>query len=884
MDQLNQKTFAEIYSLNIDDYKEIPLSDYEFSVRTSRRLGYCGVASVADLLAYSPYSLMLTPGFGNKCLEEITSFIQELSSNTISTPSATSKLDYKGISIISSNIDAVLSGDFSFTSAIELNETQLSTVAAYQKAYNALGNELVNLCYSNPQKIEPYFMMFSEYIELSNRRSALRELQTHIPHKRLQNRAFGYIRAFTTNEAIRSSLNGFCTSDQTTLIDLINEAPISNEHDYTLLQKFLKWCSFDLLSEIEELLGSIYSQERVRNIIKMRAEKKTLEYIGNTMDITRERVRQIEAKAKSRFAFKHKNIRIISKIAAERNGDTVLTREEVEGFCGKYTEELMYFLQNYQGINFTYDKQLDVFIVGDDSLHSRVDSYIDSLPEIFNINKLPEIIKNGYEEADLPEDILGKAIDDAYKLTGEVYHRSRLSLAAVYSSIIEKYYPNGLQVYDPYVLDEFRSRVIADYGEVEMPAHNRALSARIAGICILCGKGKYRLKKKNYISSSLAQRIHDYIVDSSHGIFLTNTLFAEFEDDLVSEGIDNKYYLQGVLHELFEDEFFFRRDYVSKDPSLTSMYSSIINYIKNSDYPVSKEQLRLEFPGVTEIIFLLSVEDPEILNYFGEYLHASKLIISDAEKIYLKSLLEKFVADGKIIHCKDIFEVIDRERPEILTRNASRFAFSAFSILEYLFRNDYQFSRPYIAQNGVEIGRAAERLHDLIYSNEIFDLSCVKDFSSETHYIVYSLLDLANSCNDEFLLIDTSTLVRIDKTGITEEIAKNIEQIILEEVTGTMPIAELTIWNKLPAINVSWSDWLIYSIINKWATALEVSTSSNQLRQSIPLISLKGCMDSTLYKDVNKSDFEGIIKIDDLDNIDELIEDYIGDEIWEDEL
>ena len=113
-----------------------------------------------------------------------------------------------------------MSGDFSFTSAIELNETQLSTVAAYQKAYNALGNELVNLCYSNPQKIEPYFMMFSEYIELSNRRSALRELQTHIPHKRLQNRAVGYIRAFTTDEAIRSSLNGFCTSDQTTLITL----------------------------------------------------------------------------------------------------------------------------------------------------------------------------------------------------------------------------------------------------------------------------------------------------------------------------------------------------------------------------------------------------------------------------------------------------------------------------------------------------------------------------------------------------------------------------------------------------------------------------------------------------------------------------------------
>lgn len=886
MEYYEKKTYAEYYEINKSKYSYLPISAYDFSIRTARRLEMLDIKTVGDLLEHSPLELMSLPGFGAKCLKEVDDVISNLRKSPVPTESTSSlqEIDNQTSLILKDHIDDIYFGNFDFINNLVLSENQALLLNKYKEAYSILGSELVNVCRSQPEKIIPIIQMLDDYSEIAKRYNILQGILNEIPIHRQNNKAMGYIKAYTTDESIRNSLSKLCPSDDITLVELINVVKIMDDHDYLNLEKFLHWCTFDLYVEIEELLKIIYKQERTQTIIKMRAQKKTLEYIGNIMGVTRERVRQIEAKAKTTFSIKYKNIRIISKISAERDGDTVLTREEVTEFCGIYTDEIMYFLQDYEGVNFSYDKQLDVFIVGDDSLQSRVNAYIDTLPEIFKQDTLPEIIKQGEETADIPEEILEKAIEEAYKITGEVYHRVRLSLSTVYTSIIEKYYPEGLHVYDPDVLDEFRMHVVTDYGDVEIANNNRALSTRIAGICVLCGKGKYRLKKKSYISASLTKKIHDYIVNSSHSIFLTNTIFAEFENELIQEGIDNKYYLQGILHELFEDEFFFRRDYISKDPALTSMYSSIVNFIKSSDYPISKEQLKHEFPGVTEIIFNLSIEDPEILNFFGEYLHACKLNIATEEKVYLKNILEDFVADGKTVHCKDVFEIIDRERPEILSRNAAQFAFSTFSILEYLFRNDYQFSRPYIAQNGVEIGRAAERLHDLIYSNEIFDLSRVKDFSSETHYIVYSLLDLANSCNDEFLLMDTSTLVRIDKAGITEEIAKNIEQLILEEVTGTMPIAELTIWNKLPAINVSWSDWLIYSIINKWAIALEVSTSSNQLRQSVPLISRKGYMDAALYKDVNKSDFDGVIKVDNLDNIDELIEDYIGDEIWEDEL
>ena len=76
-----------------------------------------------------------------------------------------------------------------------------------------------------------------------------------------------------------------------------------------------------------------------------------------------------------------------------------------------------------------------------------------------------------------------------------------------------------------------------------LPANDRALTARVASICILCGKGVYRLKK-DYLPCQLANKIYEYIENSESTIFLTNTLFSIFEEELLAAGIDNKYFLQ----------------------------------------------------------------------------------------------------------------------------------------------------------------------------------------------------------------------------------------------------------------------------------------------------------------------------------------------------
>ena len=425
--------------------------------------------------------------------------------------------------------------------------------------------------------------------------------------------------------------------------------------------------------------------------------------------------------------------------------------------------------------------------------------------------------------------------------------------------------------YDPDALQEFRRIVIDEFGDVGMPENDRALTARISSICILCDRGMYMPKRAKYISNGLAGRILQYIDESDQKIFLMNTLYSVFERELNEEGVFNKYYLQGILREFCSDKYYFRRDYISKDAEATSLYASVVNFIKKSKYPVQKQQIKNTFPGITEIVINLSVSDPEVLNYFGAYLHSSRLVISSKEQWDLRHILIEIVSDHKAHHGTEVYEMIQRQMPTVFSQNSAMYSFSAFSILEYLFRDTFQFSRPYIAELGVEIGRPGERLHDLIYSGDEFAISDIKEFCKEHRFQIQSLLDYGNACNDRFFWRDKYTIVSIESTGITESISQTVDEIIAAEVSCTQPISQITCWHRLPRIVVPWTEWLIYSAINKWGRRLTVATSSNQLRMAVPLIAPQGEMAADAFKEMPAESTQ----IDDLDNIDDLIADFI---------
>lgn len=868
----DKRTFGEIYELNIEEYENIDIDDIDFSVRVNNRLHRGNIATVAALLRCTGEFLSGISGFGAGCFKEIHDFCKKASDESKRANGYDDEKRQIPRSIYEQR-EHILKGEFEYLS---IDEAEKEIYDAYKEAYNSLDVELVEACVENPcyvSVIRNTFNRFSKAI------FGINELLENVPTQRRAKNAKRFINACTYSASDREELLGKVFDDDETLESFIRKNATDIIDKKSSFQGFISDCAYDLYGMIAAFFDDIKKNERAYEIVKHRAEGQTLEEVGNLFTVTRERIRQIEKKVSTKFIAWLRRYSVLKKIVAEKDGVEVLVSSDFEIYFKEYAPVAIHFLKVYEDEinNFEYDKGLDVFVYGNTNIIADVQAYVEELPAQFNEIELNDILCRANELYGYPFVLTERTIEADYNKTGDVYHRSRLTLGKVYADILTKYYENGIWIYSDSELEQFRKHVIEDYGDIKLPENNRAFIARIASVGILCGRGTYGPKKIKYISDELATKIHTYITESESPIFLTNTIYNVFEEELQQEGITNKYYLQGVLRELYGEEFVFRRDYVSKDGNLTSVYSEIVRYIERAIYPVTKQQIVDAFPGVTEIVINISISDPDVLNLFGVYIHSNKLQFEKSDIDYLKSTINTFTKSTECIHVKNLFDYIQRDNPTLLNNNGVYQAFGLFSVMEYLFRDIMEFSRPYIGKKGAVITRTFDQLHEMVEASDVIALADILSVARENHFQINSILEFANSCNTTHLLINDKELAAVEYVGIDETIAMQIEESIIDEISGTMYISDIPCIHKLANLNVPWTNWLIYSIILKWSERLDVAVTSTTFRQAQPLIALKGKleMDSVELRE-NVSD---VYLPDNLDDIDALISDIILDEI-----
>lgn len=440
---------------------------------------------------------------------------------------------------------------------------------------------------------------------------------------------------------------------------------------------------------------------------------------------------------------------------------------------------------------------------------------------------------------------------------------------------MEKYYPTGMHIYDSDELAQFKGYAYEEYGDdIELPPNDRALGADIARVCILCGRGEYKLKQDTYITTSLENRIKEYIDNSNSPIILFGTILVVFEDELRAQGINNKYLLQGVLRELFGSEYSFRRDYITKDSSITSLYEDIISFIKKKEHPVSKEEIKVNYPGITDIVISLATSDEAILNLFGEYLHVDNLNLSKRDISYLKARIDEQLAQSQIVHSKKLFELISADYPEVLSKSYMKIQFSLFSVLNYLFDDVYNFARPYISDKSVEVGHPLDKIKEMIGGSKTYNIKDIEDYFNETYFRSFPILEFINTLNEEYYLLNDQCIISVSEISLSPEQIEDIDTQIYNLIKGTHYIKSILPQLNLPDIQYGWSDWLLYSLINRWSSKLEVSTDNNQFRYSTPIVSKAGHMD----KD-NILNYSMITE----SNIDVLFEDIMGEELGGDQ-
>lgn len=491
--------------------------------------------------------------------------------------------------------------------------------------------------------------------------------------------------------------------EMTTFEELIYQDARYSDEEFCALESFLPWCSTSIASEVTKIIEACLQNDKRRTITLYRAQGKTLEEIGALYSVTRERVRQIEKKSVSLFPVK-KAESIILLISAVRRGDEILTAQEIIDYCGDDGILFLHLLRNAEGAKrYRYAKPLDAFILGNAHLEEEhVHSFVDELPDRIDEADLKTHLEQAADKG-LPPELIELQIRTDYHYTESIHawQRGKLSLRKMSREILPEFDPDGIHVTMREELQLFREKLYARFGsEIRISEGDHALTAIIADVGMLRDRGTYVSQRDHILSDDLLERIREYVDQGDNDVYMFSTLYEAFKPELLQAGVDNRYFLQGILKREWDQFYSFSRDCISKSGRSTNIYGAVEQFIRNAGRYVLTSEIKEAFPGVTDAVLNFALMQKRISACNGKYIHAENLHLTEQHVEELKQTVDMLLADGQAHHSRELFSIASTYNGSWLDEIGVMYQSALFSIAAYLFGGDCVFSRPWLAARG----------------------------------------------------------------------------------------------------------------------------------------------------------------------------------------
>ena len=585
------------------------------------------------------------------------------------------------------------------------------------------------------------------------------------------------------------------------------------------LKNFANELCFDMRAYAKKIIATLFKSEREFGIIRHRAQRKTLEEVGKSFNLTRERVRQIEKKILKRFCYRRANAKkLLYFLYVFNDKKYILTLYDMKNFLDESDAEVIWFLvakTDFDNELFNYDKEKKVFVFHDEDAGDAFSDLelLENLPKVMDEETFTEKIEFLAYEKNFPIELIKTRLSRFYNHNGDFFCRSKLTVTFKFGYVLKERFPNGYKIADETFYSRFIRYLQEIFDEETLPAQ-RYLDTVIGRIGVLCDRGKYIHPDFVHISPEVIERVRNFIDDSERTAIFYKEIFESLKNIFVGTQITNHYFLQGVI-KFYKLPYTLRKDYLTKANEI-DMGKEFDNFVAERG-EVSAQEIKENFISFKDfnIAFLVG-RCPEIIRIGdGNLIHSTYLNLKEEDFESIKNFLRQNCSTP--VNSRVLLDLFFERFAEFMKRNEIHDHNKLFGVLKYMFRNEFNFVRPYIAVEDIKnISNRKVLLQVLKDMNEIAieDLIGICE-ENGIHYVARTYL--IDSLRPDFIRVDEFTLMRPESIGVTDDIISAVVESIqsaVERNGGWQAAKTFEDYEWLPQLETPWNSFLLESIIS----------------------------------------------------------------------
>ncbi|MGL6201173.1 MAG: sigma factor-like helix-turn-helix DNA-binding protein [Lachnospiraceae bacterium] len=576
-------------------------------------------------------------------------------------------------------------------------------------------------------------------------------------------------------------------------------------------------------------------KENVNFCLTMRSKTQTLQQIADNIGITRERVRQIVAKAVKTLT---PIVAILADAILYSGKQFFRFNDLVDAFQDSLYAEVYRFIikqaEDYSGI--VYLDFADKFVKGPFKKH-EYEEFLrqiaeEEIGEGINFFDNLERIDAQLKEKNIPaldfEDLMNFLVKSGYHFYGDYVMRGRQSYAIVCADAVRKFFPYGIKLNNEENNEDLaclRKVVARHYSGLELPENNHALSSRMVSVLIQSGKAQYCHIDSVVYSIALFDEIYDYMQNSPQRSFHYSELFELFKGRLLAETNITEYnFLHGMLKYLFSEDFDFSdRDVVTKlGASKQNSDDRIKELLLSNGAPLSKKDIKKAFRGINDFVIAFSVSREEKLIPwdYNMYNHVDNLDINDNDISRLSSIVGQNIKIHKgYLSDNLLYDIVKIEYPLFLDKNKMKNELNLYNTVAYLFKDLYRFRRPHILSLDINIKdlsliNIAKYLLNCRYGlnyKEYISLASKFGWANGTLYLIFSELEkeFIRISEDDYVIKERFTF----EQRFLDDFKLEINSLLKE--SGYFAMFDFFTFQGYPYCEFEWNGFLIESIIEE---------------------------------------------------------------------